>query len=170
MTADCATPRRSSVFPNSIGEPESDSSRSELAKAGLEAKDISPKARALALWVVACSEFQNRNELEAIGLLEEIVQKRRLAEELATSRHALPALERNRQGITTGTSKSTGNSTLSEREPSESGRCFGINWEAAIGGPASRNREMAKGTQPGLSHKHQASQFLTISNILVKLP
>jgi tetratricopeptide (TPR) repeat protein len=53
----------------------------EYAKEGLAAKETSTKARVMALMVLAYTDFQNQNDPEAIAELEELVQKRRLAED-----------------------------------------------------------------------------------------
>jgi hypothetical protein len=53
----------------------------ELAKECLAAKETSSKARILAQMVLAYTDYQNLNDTEAIVELEELVKKRRLAED-----------------------------------------------------------------------------------------
>ncbi len=53
----------------------------DYAREGLAANDLSPKARVMALMVLAYSDFQNGNDPEAFLELEELVQRRRLSED-----------------------------------------------------------------------------------------
>jgi tetratricopeptide (TPR) repeat protein len=53
----------------------------EFAREGLADKDVSVKERLRALMVIAYSDFLNLNDAEALTELEELIQKRRLAED-----------------------------------------------------------------------------------------
>jgi hypothetical protein len=76
----------------------------ELAREVLAAKDLSPKTRVMALMIVAISDYQNFEDAEATGLLEELGRLRRFPDDgqllgLIHLRHnapekALPALQK----------------------------------------------------------------------------